>query len=141
MTPQPPTMIATTPIRRQNTRPLAIQKDGTWYTYGWDSTKNVCEVYGQFGYIRTLYTYTPYGSVTTDGNVTQPILWSSEFDDLENIYKLFYNIPCMSNSCMGYCRISKHINLLFLLSMKLHSYYLCTVYISHQLRVIKFQYN
>ena len=33
------------------TRPLAIPKDSTWYTYGWDLTKNICEVYGQHGYI------------------------------------------------------------------------------------------
>ncbi len=26
--------------------PLAIRKDGTWYCYGWDLTKNVCEVFG-----------------------------------------------------------------------------------------------
>ena len=35
------------------TRPQAIQKDGTWYTYGWDLTKNICELYGQHGYIHT----------------------------------------------------------------------------------------
>ena len=35
------------------TRPPAIQKDGTWYTYGWDLTKNICEIYGQHGYIHT----------------------------------------------------------------------------------------
>lgn len=33
------------------------------YTYGWDLTKNACEVYGQQGYMRTNYTYTPYGDV------------------------------------------------------------------------------
>lgn len=27
------------------TRPLAIQKDGSWYTYGRDLTKNICELY------------------------------------------------------------------------------------------------
>ena len=48
------------------TRPLAIQKDGTWYTYGWDLTKNICEIYGQHGYIRTAYTYTTYGQVIID---------------------------------------------------------------------------
>lgn len=31
------------------TRPLAIQKDGTWYTYGWDLTKNACELYRNNG--------------------------------------------------------------------------------------------
>ncbi|MBQ2814527.1 MAG: hypothetical protein IJE66_05940 [Akkermansia sp.] len=53
--------------------PLAIQKDGTWYTYGWDLTKNICELYGTNGYIRTAYTYSPYGSVTESGNTRQPI--------------------------------------------------------------------
>jgi hypothetical protein len=31
------------------TRPLAIQIDGTWFTYGWDLTKNVCELYSSTG--------------------------------------------------------------------------------------------
>ena len=31
------------------TRPLAIQNDGTWFTYGWDLTKNVCELYSSTG--------------------------------------------------------------------------------------------
>ena len=31
------------PSQETATRPLAIQKDGTWYTYGCDITKNVCE--------------------------------------------------------------------------------------------------
>lgn len=60
------------------TRPLAIQKDRTWYTYGWDLTKNICEVFGQAGYVRTTYTYSPFGAVTADGDVQQPIQWSSE---------------------------------------------------------------
>ena len=55
------------------TRPLAIQKDATWYTYGWDLTKNICEVYGQHGYICTAYTYTPYGQVTAEGDVEQRV--------------------------------------------------------------------
>ena len=29
------------------------------------------------------YTYTPYGAVTANGNVTQPIQWSSEYSDSE----------------------------------------------------------
>ena len=28
------------PTQNIATRPLALQKDGTWYTYGWDLTKN-----------------------------------------------------------------------------------------------------
>ena len=40
-------LITWDPTQPVATRPLAIQKDGTWYTYGWDLTKNICEVYGQ----------------------------------------------------------------------------------------------
>ena len=72
------------------TRPLAIQLNGTWYTYGWDLTKNICELYGQHGYIRTAYTYTPYGQVTAEGDVTQSIQWSSQFNDTE-LGLIYYN--------------------------------------------------
>ena len=72
------------------TRPLAIQKDGTWYTYGWDLTKNICELYGTTGYISTTYTYTPFGQVTASGSVTQPIQWSSEIND-EDTSLVYYN--------------------------------------------------
>ena len=101
------------------TRPLAIQKDATWYSaparlasqdsrsqvcsrlgvwllkshpaYGWDLTKNICELYGSNGYIRTAYTYTPYGAVTESGNgVYQPIQWSSEYNDTE-LGLVYYN--------------------------------------------------
>ena len=72
------------------TRPLAIQKDGTWYTYGWDLTKNICEVYGQHGCIRTNYSYSPYGEVTISGDVIQPIQWSSEIND-EDTSLVYYN--------------------------------------------------
>ncbi len=60
------------------TRPLAIRKDGTWYAYGIDLTKNVCELFDAAGAIATRYDYTPFGEVTATGNVTQPIQWSSE---------------------------------------------------------------
>ncbi|MBR5895011.1 MAG: RHS repeat protein [Akkermansia sp.] len=72
------------------TRPLAIQKDGTWYTYGLDLTKNVCEVFGSAGYIATAYTYSPYGSAAAIGSVTQPIQWSSEVMDSE-LKMVYYN--------------------------------------------------
>ena len=78
------------PTQPVATRPLAIQKDATWYTYGWDLTKNICEVYGQHGYLRTAYTCTPYGQVTAEGDVTQPIQWSSEFNDTE-LGLIYYN--------------------------------------------------
>ena len=72
------------PTQNMATRPLALQKDGTWYTYGWDLTKNICEVYSSSGYIRSSYTYTPYGEVSASGDVEQPIQWSSEFNDTEH---------------------------------------------------------
>ena len=99
------------PTQPVATRPLAIQKDGSWFSaparlakqgfrsqvcsrlggwllkphpaYGWDLTKNICELYGPSGYIRTAYTYSPYGQVTSTGDVEQPIQWSSEFNDTE----------------------------------------------------------
>ena len=83
-------LITWDPTQATATRPLAIQKDATWYTYGWDLTKNICEVYGQHGYIRTNYTYSPFGQVTATGDVTQPIPWSSEYHDTE-LALVYYN--------------------------------------------------
>ena len=71
------------PCCKRATRPLAIRENGVWYTYGWDLTKNICELYGQEGFIRTIYTYSPYGQVTAEGDVTQCIQWSSEMYDAE----------------------------------------------------------
>ena len=99
-------------------RSLAIQLNGTWYpaptrlasqgarsqvcsrlgvwllksqpAYGWELTKNICEVYGKNGYISTSYTYSPYGEVTTNGNTSQPIQWSSEYNDVE-LGQAYYN--------------------------------------------------
>ncbi len=76
-------LITWDPTQPVATRPLAIQKDGTWFCYGRDLTKNICEVFGQNGYIRTAYSYTPYGSVTANGDITQPIQWSSEYSDTD----------------------------------------------------------
>ena len=39
-----------------------------------DLTKNVTEIFGKAGYLRTVYTYTPYGEATAEGDVTQPCL-------------------------------------------------------------------
>ena len=83
-------LITWDPSQPVATRPLAIRKDGTWYTYGWDLTKNICEVFGQHGYIRTNYSYSPYGEVTISGDVTQPIQWSGEYNDVE-IDMVYYN--------------------------------------------------
>ena len=74
----------------RDTRPLAIRKDGSWFTYGWDNTKNICEIYEPSGYIRTSYVYSPYGFVSSSGSVSQPIQYSSEFHDAE-IGEHYYN--------------------------------------------------
>ena len=78
------------PTQPEATRPLAIRKDGTWYAYGWDLTGNVTEVFGKAGYLRTAYTYTPYGEAAAEGDVTQPIQWSSEYND-EELGLVYYN--------------------------------------------------
>ncbi len=80
------------PTQPVATRPLAIRKDGTWYCYGWDLTKNVCEVFSNEGRINNtvIYSYTPYGAVTAEGSVQQPIQWSSEFYDGE-LGLVYYN--------------------------------------------------
>ena len=88
--PTAPSYIIWDPTHSIATRPLVIRKDQTWYTYGWDLTKNICEVYGPNGNIRTIYTYTPYGSVTAEGDVEQPIQWSSEYND-EETNLVYYN--------------------------------------------------
>ena len=46
-------LITWDPSQPVATRPLAIQKDSTWYTYGWDLTKNIWETYTTTGYIST----------------------------------------------------------------------------------------
>ncbi|MBQ9096708.1 MAG: hypothetical protein IJY53_10265 [Akkermansia sp.] len=71
------------PTQPISTRPLAIQINGTWHTYGWDLTKNILELYSTGGTISTSYTYAPFGLVTIKGSVEQPIQWSSEFNDKE----------------------------------------------------------
>lgn len=77
------------PREKISTRPLAIQKNGTWYTYGYDLAKNVMEVFNTQGTIATAYSYAPYGAVTATGTA-QPIQWSSEFYDSE-IGMVYYN--------------------------------------------------
>lgn len=91
-------LITWDPSQPVATRPLAIQKDGTWYTYGWDLTKNICEVYGQHGYVRTNYSYSPFSEVMSNGDVTQPIQWSAEFYDSELGF-VYYNYRYYSVSC------------------------------------------
>ena len=83
-------LITWDPSQRIATQPLAIQKDGAWFTYGLDLTKNICEVFNTSGYIVTTYSYTPYGKITDTGSIIQPIQWSSEYIDTE-IGLIYYN--------------------------------------------------
>ncbi|OCA04235.1 RHS repeat domain-containing protein [Akkermansia glycaniphila] len=77
------------PTQPVATRPLSLRKNGTWYTYGHDLTKNVTELYKADGTIATAYDYTPYGTVTATG-IDQPIQWSSEHYDPE-LALVYYN--------------------------------------------------
>lgn len=83
------------PTQIETSRPLAIQINGTWFTYGWDLTKNTCEIYSNNGTIRTTYTYSAFGNVTVSGNLDQPVRWSGEYhDDTMNLVYFnyrFYN--------------------------------------------------
>ena len=83
-------LITWDPAEGEATRPLALQKDGTWYTYGLDITKNVWELFSSSGYIRTAYDYTPFGGVTEEGDAAQPVQWSSEVYDAE-LAMMYYN--------------------------------------------------
>ena len=78
------------PTQPTGTRPLAIQKNGSWFVYGHDLTKNVCEVFGSDGYIKTTYSYSPFGNVSPVGNFEQNFQWSSEFYDPE-LSLVYYN--------------------------------------------------
>ena len=83
-------LITWDPAEGEATRPLAIQKDGTWYTYGLDITRNVWEVFSNDGHIRTTYDYAPYGGVKASGTASQPLQWSSEVYDAE-LAMVYYN--------------------------------------------------
>ena len=83
------------PTQPTGTRPLAIQKNGTWFVYGHDLTKNVCEVFGSDGYIKTTYSYSPFGNVSAaspSGSAVpaNPLQWSSEIYDSE-LDLVYYN--------------------------------------------------
>lgn len=78
------------PTSSRLTQPLAIQKEGTWFSYGWDFMKNVSEIFNTNGYIQNAYTYSPYGKVEASGNFSNPIQWSSEVYDSE-LSVVYYN--------------------------------------------------
>ena len=78
------------PSQSTATRPLAIQISGTWLTYGWDLTKNTCELYSTGGTVSSTYTYSPFGKLMVTGSLTQPIQWSGEMWDAE-VGMVYYN--------------------------------------------------
>ncbi len=78
------------PTQPTATRPLAIEQNGTWYTYGLDLSKNVTELYTAEGTIATSYSYSPFGAVEATGNTTSPLQWSSEIAD-EEFGLVYYN--------------------------------------------------
>lgn len=90
-------LITWDPAEPVSTRPLAIQKDDAWSTYGLDFTKNVWEIFNAEGSISMTYSYEPYGAVTVEGDVRQPIQWSSEhFDD--ELGLVYYNYRYYNSS-------------------------------------------
>ena len=105
------------------TRPLALQKDGTWYTCGWDLTKNICEVYRTSGTLGTSYTYTPYGQVSAEGATEQPIQWSSEFNDTELglIYYNYRHYTPVDGRWTGRDRIKVHNEYIYVDNISLNS--------------------
>lgn len=83
-------LITWDPTEPVSTRPLVIQKDGAWYTYGLDLTKNVWEIFNVDGSLAMAYSYEPYGTVNAEGEVRQAIQWSSEYYDSE-LDLVYYN--------------------------------------------------
>ena len=73
------------------TRPLAFCQGDQVYTYGFDLTKNVCELFDESGQIAASYDYSPYGALLQQtGNLTHPFQWSSEYVDGE-LGLVYYN--------------------------------------------------
>ena len=79
------------PTYASATRPLAFCQGDQVYTYGFDLTKNVCELFDESGQIAASYDYAPYGALLQQtGNLTQPLQWSSEYADSE-LGLVYYN--------------------------------------------------
>ena len=83
-------LITWNPSEPVSNRPLVIQKDSTWYTYSFDLNKTVWEIFNSEGLMVMNYRYGPYGEVTSEGGVMQPIQWSSEYYDNE-LALVYYN--------------------------------------------------
>ncbi len=76
--------IAWDPTEPVATRPLALQTQSGWFTYGFDQVKNVTELFDASGGIAAAYDYAPFGAVTgSSGPATaiNPLTFSSEIDD------------------------------------------------------------
>ena len=82
--------ISSDPTEAQATRPLAFQGNGTWFSYGFDLSKNVKELYTSSGTIATTYDYLPFGGVAATGSKKSPVQWSSEVYD-EELALVYYN--------------------------------------------------
>jgi len=78
------------PTEPQATRPLALQAYATWYSYGFDLTKNVKELFNTAGNAETIYDYLPFGEVSVSGNHISPLQWSAEVYDKE-LGLVYYN--------------------------------------------------
>ena len=66
------------------------ERGGTWYTYGYDITKNICELFNTSGNLSKYYGYTPFGAVSSSSGTNQPFQWSSEVCDSE-LGLVYYN--------------------------------------------------
>jgi len=76
------------------TRPLALLRDTSWWSYGFDQVKNVTELFEASGVLAATYDYAPFGAITEvsgSGVALNPLTFSSEFNDatLGLIYYIF----------------------------------------------------
>ncbi len=108
---------APTRLASQGARSQVCPRLGVWLlksqpAYGCDLTKNICELYGTNGYIRTAYTYSPYGEVTASGDVTQPIQWSSEYNETEQglVYYNYRHYNPLNGRWIGRDSIYENVN-------------------------------
>ncbi len=72
------------------TRPLALQRYGSWFTFGLDISKNVKELFNPSSSVVTTYDYSPFGAVSSEGSTKSPLQWSSEIAD-EELGLVYYN--------------------------------------------------
>jgi len=76
--------IAWDPTEPIATRPLALQTQSGWFTYGFDQVKNVTELFDASGDIAAAYDYAPFGKLLSATGVAvllNPLTFSSEISD------------------------------------------------------------